>query len=177
MKGIKGFQKGHPIYKGSEKGWFKKGQKFGKRKHIRKGHPSYKSKERSRKISESKLGNKNPMKRRDVAFKATRHRVGSRPWNYGTSVCNPYPPEFNARLRLKIRTRDNFICCLCGKTEVEELEELNRVLAVNHIDFNKNNNEEINLNTLCLRCNVKINGNRDYWKNYFQKLCSKKKKI
>ena len=24
-----------------------------------------------------------------------------------------------------------------------------------------------NLNTLCLRCNVKINRERDYWTNYF----------
>src|SRR3990167_985190 len=63
--------------------------------------------------------------------------------------------------------RDNFICCLCGRTEREELEELNRVLSVNHIDFNKNNCKENNLNTLCLRCNVKICRQREFWTNYF----------
>ena len=50
---------------------------------------------------------------------------------------------------------------------LEELEELNRILCVNHIDFNKQNCKEDNLNTLCLRCNVKINRNREYWTNYF----------
>jgi len=90
-------------------------------------------------------------------------------WKGGISN-NPYPPEFNAKLKLKIRTRDNFTCVLCGRTEREELEELNRVLCVNHIDFNKNNNKESNLNTLCLRCNVKINREREYWTNYFNNL-------
>jgi len=84
-----------------------------------------------------------------------------------TMAFNPYPSEFNLELKLKIRKRDNFTCCLCGRTEREELEELNRVLCINHIDFNKNNCKENNLNTLCLRCNVKINRERDYWKNYF----------
>jgi len=57
---------------------------------------------------------------------------------------------------------------LCGKTEEEELKELGRVLCVNHIDFNKNNLSLNNLNTLCLRCNVTINYNRNKYLNYFQ---------
>ena len=85
-------------------------------------------------------------------------------------ILNPYPPEFNLRLKLKIRTRDNFTCCLCGKTEREELEELNRILCVNHIDFDKNNCKLKNLNTLCLKCNVRINREREYWTNHFQQL-------
>lgn len=88
-------------------------------------------------------------------------------WKGGISK-DPYPIEFNKPLKLKIRTRDNFTCCLCFRTEREELEELNRVLCVNHIDFNKSNCDESNLNTLCIRCNVKINRDRDYWTNYFQ---------
>ena len=88
-------------------------------------------------------------------------------WKGGISN-NPYPKEFNTELKLKIRQRDNFTCCLCGKTEREELEELNRVLCVNHIDFDKNNCKESNLNTLCLRCNVKINREREYWIEYFK---------
>lgn len=88
-------------------------------------------------------------------------------WKGGISE-NPYPKEFNKELKQKIRERDNFTCCLCGRTEREELEEFNRVLAVNHIDFDKNNCKEANLNTLCLRCNVKINRDRDYWIDYFK---------
>lgn len=106
----------------------------------------------------------------------TNKRLGRRPpirlgiehhnWKGGISN-NPYPKEFTIELKLKIRKRDNFTCCLCRKTEREELEELNRVLCVNHIDFNKNNCSENNLNTLCLKCNIKINRERDYWTNYF----------
>lgn len=90
-------------------------------------------------------------------------------WNWKGGISNnPYPLEFNSSLKLQIRTRDNFVCVLCKRTEREELEELNRVLCVNHIDFDKNNCKEDNLNTLCLRCNVKINRDRDYWTNYFE---------
>ena len=112
-------------------------------------------------------------KKRPSFSEATKKKMGERQigdknhqWKGGISF-NPYPKKFNDRLKLKIRTRDNFTCCLCGKTEREELEELNRVLCVNHIDFNKNNCKEINLNTLCVRCNVRICRQREYYTNYF----------
>lgn len=126
-----------------------------------------------RKISESQkeairkanLGKKMSDETKDKISKA---KIGQKPWNWGTgSPRSSYPPEFNKKLKLKIRTRDNFTCCLCRRTEREELEELNRVLSINHIDFNKKNCIEKNLNTLCLRCNVKINRERDYWTEYF----------
>ena len=107
--------------------------------------------EHRRKISEThwdSSGDKNPM------------------WKGGVSK-NPYPKEFNSSLKLKIRHRDNFTCQLCGRTEREELEELNRVLCVNHIDFNKKNCKENNLNTLCVRCNTKINKDREFWTDHF----------
>lgn len=96
---------------------------------------------------------------------------GSLHWNWlGGISNNPYPREFTPELKLKIRTRDNFTCCLCGRTEREELEELNRVLCVNHINFDKNDCREENLNTLCQRCNIKINRDREYWTDYFNTL-------
>ena len=100
--------------------------------------------------SESHKGNKNPNWRGGMARGA-------------------YPYEFNKELKLIIRQRDNFTCILCGRTEQEELKEFRQVLTINHIDFNKNNCNENNLNTLCLRCNIKINFKRDYWMNYFKK--------
>ena len=116
------------------------------------------------KISEKLKGRKCPW-----SAKSLPHHKGENHYNWkgGISITNKYPIEFNKELKLKIRTRDNFTCCLCGRTEREELEELNRVLCVNHIDFDKNNCKENNLNTLCLRCNVKINRERDYWTNFF----------
>lgn len=103
----------------------------------------------------------------------TRKKIGDKQrgdkhynWKGGISF-EEYPREFSRELKLEIRKRDNFTCCLCGRTEREELEELDRVLCVNHIDYNKKNCLIKNLNTLCLRCNVKINRDRDYWTNYF----------
>lgn len=110
------------------------------------------------------IGRKISEKKKGIAyFKGETH------WNWkGGLSQNPYPKEFNNSLKQKIRERDNFTCCLCHRTEQQELDELNQRLSVNHIDFNKNNCSESNLNTLCLRCNVKINREREYWTNYFQ---------
>lgn len=44
-----------------------------------------------------------------------------------------------------------------------------RRLCVNHIDFDKKNCDERNLNTLCVGCNTRINWDRDRWTAYFQK--------
>jgi len=174
-KGIKGFKKGNKLWMNnigrkatteakenlskSHKGYIMpKSQKEEIKKSL-KGKPKSKEHRKNIKKNHAKfwLGKKNP------------NVTGKNNWGWKGGISeNPYPSEFNERLKLKIRTRDNFTCCLCGKTEREELEELNRVLCVNHIDFNKNNCKESNLNTLCLRCNVKINRNREYWTNYFQ---------
>ena len=92
-------------------------------------------------------------------------------WKGGISY-QKYPREFNRELKLLVRKRDGFICCLCKKTEEEELCKLNRVLSVNHIDYNKKNCSINNLNTLCVSCNAKVNKDRDKWTNYFKKqLC------
>ena len=114
------------------------------------------------------MGNKGKPKSDEHKRNISLAQIGRTPWNKGTGIKrNPYPKEWNSKLKLKIRQRDNFTCCLCERTEREELEELNQVLCVNHIDFNKANCKEENLNTLCVRCNVKINREREYWTNYF----------
>jgi hypothetical protein len=127
------------------------------------------TKEQNRKISKFKKGkptwNKGLNKKNDKRVLSGENHPC---WKGGISE-NPYPKEFTKELKLKIRIRDNFTCCLCERTEREELEELNRVLCVNHKDFDKNNCDENNLNTLCLRCNVKINREREYWTEYFKK--------
>lgn len=126
------------------------------------------SDEAKRKIAEASSGRIHSPETRKKIGDAQRGEKGNN-WKGGISF-NPYPPEFNSVLKLKIRTRDNFTCCLCGKTEREQLDEINRVLSVNHIDFDKNNCQESNLNTLCLKCNTKICRDREYWTNYFNQL-------
>jgi len=86
-------------------------------------------------------------------------------WKDGISFL-PYPPEFNNKLRHKIKKRDDFTCQLCGIKQYT-------YQAIHHIDYEKDNCSESNLITLCLSCNVKVNQNRDFWKQYFTEIINK----
>jgi 5-methylcytosine-specific restriction endonuclease McrA len=68
-----------------------------------------------------------------------------------------YPSEFTRKLKESIRKRDNHICQICNKQQKQ------KKLDVHHIDYNKENCQESNLITLCRRCNLKVNFNRNYW--------------
>ena len=61
---------------------------------------------------------------------------------------------FNNKLKNKIKGRDENCCQLCGDT---------KKLEVHHIDYDKNNNEENNLITLCRKCHGITNYNRGFW--------------
>lgn len=64
-----------------------------------------------------------------------------------------YPPQYTYKLRRKVRTRDGFRCCRCGKTEAAEIRTTdNLCLNVHHIDQDKCNNDMGNLITLCRDC-------------------------
>lgn len=84
-------------------------------------------------------------------------------WKGGISFEN-YPPEFNSQLKEQIRKRDNSTCKIC------QTIENGRKFCVHHIDYNKKNNEPINLITLCRVCHSKTNLNRIYWNNYLTNL-------
>lgn len=94
-------------------------------------------------------------------------------WQKGISKL-PYAFEFNAELKESIRKRDGYICQKCGITEEEHLIVYGKVLSIHHIDYNKQNYNEINLITLCGECNTRVNFNRNYWKNYFNILLEEK---
>lgn len=79
----------------------------------------------------------------------------------------PYTIEFNASLKESIRERDGHKCQYCGKTEEQEIKDYNKVLAIHHIDYNKENCLPENLISLCCECNTKANKNRDFWYAYF----------
>jgi len=70
---------------------------------------------------------------------------------------HPYTYEFNIILKESIRKRDHYKCQLCSK----------KGKYIHHIDYNKVNCNKNNLITLCLKCNSKVNANRDYWFTYF----------
>lgn len=87
-------------------------------------------------------------------------------WRGGISKTG-YSYKFNSILKEQVRKRDNYKCQLCGKSQEQELNKLNRKLAIHHIDYNKDNCKGNNLVTLCTQCNSLVNFNRDYWFAYF----------
>lgn len=79
-----------------------------------------------------------------------------------------YTNEFKHKLRLEIRKRDNYTCQNCNMTEEEHLSIVGKTLPVHHIDYNRKNNEEFNLITLCNWCNLRANKNREDWNKYYR---------
>lgn len=117
---------------------------------------SKKSLSTKQKMSESRRGEKNNMYgRRDE--KAPN-------WKGGISF-EPYPITFNRELKGLIRQRDGYQCQLCRMPECENINKLD----VHHIDYNKKNCLPSNLISLCKRCNAKVNYNREYWEEYFER--------
>jgi hypothetical protein len=105
---------------------------------------------------------------RDVKLKISKSLSGELNINWqGGKSFEPYTSEFNSYLKESIRIRDNHTCQLCGKTQEEQLKEINFILSVHHIDYNKKNCSEYNLITLCCSCHIDTNFNRKYYEKYF----------
>ena len=71
-------------------------------------------------------------------------------WKGGVSF-ELYSPEFNSALKQRIKERDCYTCQLCG---------VEKDLSVHHVDYDKLNNGEDNLITLCRSCNSRVNFDR-----------------
>lgn len=83
-------------------------------------------------------------------------------WQGGISNL-PYAFEW-PEISLKIRTRDNNIC------QNPTCEQRDTRMTVHHIDYNKLNNQEHNLITLCSSCNCKANFNRKEHHKFYSAL-------
>lgn len=86
-------------------------------------------------------------------------------WLGGISF-EPYGIDFNKKLKRRIRERDDYLCQNCGKKELS----LKKVLSVHHIDYDKQNNCEYNLISLCPNCHTQTNNQREIWKKRFKYL-------
>ena len=114
----------------------------------------------------STTGENNPAKRPEVRLKISQNLQGKMS-RFGKDNPNfidgrsyfPYSYEFNKKTKKYILARDDHTCQNCGEKES---------LSVHHIDYNKQNSEEDNLITLCIRCNSRANKNREEW-FYFYK--------
>lgn len=87
-------------------------------------------------------------------------------WLGGISF-EPYGLEFNDNLKKRIRKRDDNTCKECGIHQ----DELGYKLNVHHIDYDKHNNSEDNLISLCNSCHAQTNFGRDDWTKYFKDMC------
>lgn len=129
------------------------------------------SEEHKRKISESKKGKKhNPLseetkKKMSLSQKRRFLKEKSHFWKGGISF-EPYSIEFNNNLKNQIRERDGFRCQECFRNQ----NELKKKLAIHHIDFNKKNNNPINLISLCGSCHAQTHFNREGWIDYYKNI-------
>lgn len=109
----------------------------------------------------------------DTLLKMSKARIkyvgeNSPAWKGGYS-CLPYCYKFNKKIKEKIRNRDNRECQLCYKTDVG----LKRKHHVHHVHYDKKNCNP-DMITLCHKCNLGVNKNKDYWENYFVELLRKR---
>lgn len=81
-------------------------------------------------------------------------------WQNGISR-EPYPFEFDARLKERIKKRDGYQC------QNPDCEGKPARLCVHHINYNKQDFRDENLITLCNYCNVKANFKREIWQEIY----------
>jgi len=112
---------------------------------------------------------------RQKLSKALRGRKMSAKWiakHTGEKNCNwrggisslEYGWQFNAKLRKEVRERDKYKCQLCGTSQMENLNKL----PIHHIDYDKKNNDPVNLITLCNACHSRTGRSRNYWQMFFK---------
>jgi len=139
------------------------------RKKISEGHIGKKlSEETKQKIRLFNLGrspSEDTRKRLSIAVSGDK----SYRWQGGKSF-EPYSKEFNNFLKTQIRKRDNYQCRECLKFQNDLRTNTNRIykLIIHHIDFNKKNNNQNNLISLCRPCHSKTNYNREKWILYYK---------
>lgn len=82
-------------------------------------------------------------------------------WKGGISFF-PYSLDWTMTLKRSIRERDHYICQLCNE------QQSNKAFDIHHINYIKTDCSPDNLITLCHKCHMKTNYNRNYWINYFK---------
>lgn len=139
--------------------------KFHKNKTYEEAYGKKKAKEIKAKLSlAQKIRFQDPKNR----LKMRRFKRANGRWQNGISRL-PYSYEFPEIAKI-IRKRDNYECQICHKTQANNRNKL----PVHHINYNKQDDRESNLITLCENCHNKTNGNRDYWYAYFTYIMEKR---
>ena len=117
------------------------------------------------KIRQSKLGKTHSKERNEKNRQA---HLGNKNGNWqGGKSFEPYSINWTEDVRYAIRKRDNFTCQECKHTE----KQLGYNLSIHHVDYNKKNNKENNLISLCKSCHSQTNFKRKDWTKYFRSKC------
>jgi hypothetical protein len=95
------------------------------------------------------------------SYRKSRTKENHFNWKGGTSF-EPYPQNWDRKLKDFIRKRDNNMCQICNK------KCDNEILSVHHIDYNKFNCQPNNLISLCRSCHTKTNYDREKWIIFFR---------
>lgn len=129
-----------------------------------------KSKEHNQKNKEAHEGKKREPfsdKWRENLRKAQMIRIQNGTHNFykGGISFEKYGQDWTEDLKDSIRKRDNHVCQMegCGIHQ----DELEQLLDVHHIDYNKKNCNPKNLISFCRKCHIKTNHNREHWLKYF----------
>ncbi len=88
-------------------------------------------------------------------------------WQGGKSSL-PYAKGWDYWLIEEIKIRDKRKC------QNPDCKNPHNMLDAHHIDYNKQNLNHSNLITLCKRCHGKTQKNRNFWKEYYQKIMKTK---
>ena len=88
-------------------------------------------------------------------------------WNGGTSF-EPYTIEFTKSLKKEIKKRDDYKC------QNPKCFKKSKRLCIHHIDYIKENCNDLNLITVYISCNSRANTDREMWKLKCQNLIKEK---
>ena len=142
------------------------------RNGFKKGHKNFITSETRKKMRDvaKRDGRKPPSNKGKKFSKEFKEKARKRwlkdknpSWKDGISF-EKYGYDWTDVLKDSIRQRDNYVCQECGIHQ----DELSYRLHVHHIDYNKKNCNPNNLISLCRKCHLKTNYNREYWLNYFR---------
>ena len=85
-------------------------------------------------------------------------------WMGGISR-EPYGWGWNKELKEEVRRRDGYKCQLCGVPQIECIKKM----SIHHTNYDKRDNDPLNLVALCPSCHSRTNTRREYWLLLFQK--------
>ena len=116
----------------------------------------------AKKIGMSKMSICNLMKKYNIESRTQFAGELSSGWKGGISG-GKYCYKFNNKFKEAVRVRDDYTCQLCGYEQLLGGQKLD----IHHIHFDKENCYP-DVVALCRSCNAHVNGDRDYWEQYFE---------